>query len=201
MRFYFIRHGITSHNERGIVQSRSDIPLSDMGREQAALAGDRLKNEKISGFYASPLSRARETAEIIAAPHNLPVTIDSSLLEIDAGDLEDKSYLDLIEFRKNKTVPFIDFTYPNGERIIDVFARAQNFLDHVLANHNINDTIAVVSHGAFLRAMFSHLLKVSLEEAYVLLPTMKNTAVSIIDFNLNDTRIIELGSVTHLDTK
>src|SRR4028118_1907949 len=61
-----IRHGQSTANASGVWQGQLDFPLSEEGRRQAAGAGHALKGATISGVYASPLSRAFETAEIIA---------------------------------------------------------------------------------------------------------------------------------------
>src|SRR5919206_3408383 len=61
-----IRHGQSTANAGGVWQGQLDFPLSDEGRRQAASAGRALKGVRISGVFASPLSRAFETAEIVA---------------------------------------------------------------------------------------------------------------------------------------
>src|SRR4028118_1166019 len=61
-----IRHGQSTANASGVWQGQLDFPLSEEGRRQAADAGRALKGARISGVYASPLSRAFETAEIVA---------------------------------------------------------------------------------------------------------------------------------------
>src|SRR5919202_1917034 len=61
-----IRHGQSTANASGIWQGQLDFSLSAEGRRQAAAAGRALKDTRISGVYASPLSRAFETAEIVA---------------------------------------------------------------------------------------------------------------------------------------
>lgn len=61
-----VRHGETDWNRDGRIQGRSDIPLNDLGREQARQAGERLAAEHWDAVAASPLSRAAETARIIA---------------------------------------------------------------------------------------------------------------------------------------
>src|ERR671911_195834 len=61
-----IRHGQSTANASGVWQGQLDFPLSKEGRRQAATAGDALKGTRISGVYTSPLSRAFDTAEIVA---------------------------------------------------------------------------------------------------------------------------------------
>ena len=64
--FYFLRHGVTDHNLRRLVMGQLDVPLNDQGRRQAELAARQVVGLGISRIVSSPLSRARETAEVIA---------------------------------------------------------------------------------------------------------------------------------------
>ncbi|HWP33955.1 MAG TPA: histidine phosphatase family protein, partial [Thermodesulfobacteriota bacterium] len=75
MRLFLIRHGETSWNRRQRCQGVSDVPLSAAGRWQAAALAAVLAEEPLVAVYASPLVRARATAEAIAAPHRLPVRL------------------------------------------------------------------------------------------------------------------------------
>ncbi|MEL6792727.1 MAG: histidine phosphatase family protein [Pseudomonadota bacterium] len=84
--FYFLRHGETTWNAIGRTQGQLDAPLSDLGRRQAAAAADTLRNHPIQRIVASPLSRARDTAEAAAAALGLSVTYDDALMEFHAGE-------------------------------------------------------------------------------------------------------------------
>ena len=88
MRIILIRHGSTIWNEEGKYQGTIDVPLSDRGRQEAEMVAERLREEKIKAIYSSNLGRARETAEIIARPHGLPVQVIDELGEINFGDWE-----------------------------------------------------------------------------------------------------------------
>ena len=68
-KFVVVRHGETMANRTGLLQGQTECPLNDNGRAQAAAAGERLKDMHFDAAYASTLSRAWETAEIITAHH------------------------------------------------------------------------------------------------------------------------------------
>src|SRR3954467_9265903 len=86
---YLLRHGETDWNRDGNrYAGRTDVPLSDRGREQARAVATTLASVPFSAIYCSTLQRSRETAEIIAASHNLPVVADPRLIEIDFGTWE-----------------------------------------------------------------------------------------------------------------
>jgi len=79
------RHGETDWNREGRWQGWADPPLNDTGRGQARQLADELRGTGFDAVYASDLRRAFETAEILAAPHGVPVVADGGLREIDVG--------------------------------------------------------------------------------------------------------------------
>ncbi|MGH8616203.1 MAG: histidine phosphatase family protein [Burkholderiales bacterium] len=86
--FVYLRHGETDSNVRRIVAGSLDVPLTARGREQAQAAARALTGGDITAIYASPLQRARHTAETIAAALGLPVTLLDDLQERCWGVLE-----------------------------------------------------------------------------------------------------------------
>jgi len=73
MELFLCRHGKTEHNENGIVQGQMDSRIREEGREQARKLRDRLAEEDISKIYSSSMTRAVETAEIVAEPHDIEI--------------------------------------------------------------------------------------------------------------------------------
>ena len=90
---YLVRHGETDWNAQRRIQGSTDIPLNATGRAQAATTGRLLARREWDGIYSSPLSRAFETASIIATEIGLdrPSTIDE-IVERNYGAAEDKDY-------------------------------------------------------------------------------------------------------------
>ena len=82
---YLVRHGQTALNESGVLRGQLDPPLDDTGRRQAALLGEALGRRQLSLVEASPLRRARETAQPVADHAGLAVTVDRCLLDRDYG--------------------------------------------------------------------------------------------------------------------
>ena len=83
--FWFIRHGQTDWNRSGRCQGRADVPLSMQGEAEAAAAIPHLEGRGINAICASPLKRARRTAEIIGQGLGLPVVEVAGLEEMDVG--------------------------------------------------------------------------------------------------------------------
>lgn len=88
MRLILVRHGQTQHNADGLVQGQADIPLSDVGRRQAAALAAALADEPIQAIVSSPLRRAWDTAATIAAARGLTVSEEPDLIEMDVGHME-----------------------------------------------------------------------------------------------------------------
>ena len=88
--FYYLRHGETEANARGVISGALDVDLTVLGREQARAAALALAGEPITAIYSSPLRRARDTAEPIAQALHLPVTIIGEIAERRRGTLEGK---------------------------------------------------------------------------------------------------------------
>lgn len=99
MPFYFLRHGVTDHNLRRLVMGQLDIPLNEQGRRQAESAALQIQRLDITTIVCSPLSRARETAEIVAAHLGLAVTVDDDLRERDWGAASGRPYRELLRER------------------------------------------------------------------------------------------------------
>ncbi len=90
MNVLLVRHGETEWNREGRYQGRTDIPLSAVGVEQVRALGRRLAQVPIAIAAASPLSRARATAEAVVAGRDLTLEIDDGLAEISHGAWEGK---------------------------------------------------------------------------------------------------------------
>lgn len=90
-----VRHGETVSNRAGECQGWLDSPLTDMGRQQAQEVAELLKGHPVARIVASPLQRARHTAEAIARHHGVPVELDDDLRELHHGRLEGVPFLEL----------------------------------------------------------------------------------------------------------
>ena len=88
MRLILIRHGRTEWNAEARVQGRTDIPLDAVGRAQAQSIAKRLSSIQLKAIYTSPLLRAAETAQEIAAYHACSVNRIAEMTEINFGAWE-----------------------------------------------------------------------------------------------------------------
>lgn len=89
--FYFVRHGVTAYNLARRIMGQTDIPLTDQGRRQAEMVGQTLRGHGICCVLASPLSRAAETAEIVAGLLGVEVRLVPGLMERKWGVMEGRA--------------------------------------------------------------------------------------------------------------
>jgi len=93
--FYFLRHGETDWNKQGLMQGHTDIPLNETGRAQAEAAAAALSRVSIDRIVASPLVRARETAEIVNRVLQKPLALDAGLMERHFGSMEGLTHVEM----------------------------------------------------------------------------------------------------------
>ena len=151
MQIVLVRHGATDWNLEHRCQGSSDRDLSDVGLRQAEEIAERLRQEPIDAVYSSDLKRARRTAELISGHHKLPVVIETSIRELDHGQLEGLTFNEikqnygdfLVRWRSEPA----HLQVPGGERLADVAERAWSGLTQIVTRHQTSDTIVVVSHN------------------------------------------------------
>jgi len=146
---YLVRHGETDWNLARRVQGATDIPLNDTGRMQARATGALLATEHWDAVIASPLSRAFETAEIIATELGLAApTPNVALVERRYGDAEGLVH-DEIDARFPGDTPV-----PGRESRDEVAARVLPALMAVVEEHR-GQSIVVVTHGGVIRSVLN----------------------------------------------
>jgi len=160
-RLLLVRHGETAWNAEGRYQGATDVPLSPQGRAQARALVSRLAAEALDTIYASDLQRAWQTAEVIAAPHGLPVRSEPRLREIDFGAWEGLNY-DEVRQRHPQTLaaweadPLIT-TPPGGESLAQVAARVGEALGNITQACQ-GQTVLLVAHGGSLQVLLCLIL-------------------------------------------
>jgi probable phosphoglycerate mutase len=145
-RIALVRHGQTDWNRTRRIQGASDIPLNDVGRRQARDAAATLAGGGWTAVYSSPLSRAAETASLIAAGLGLPEPVAvPGIAERGYGGAEGLTGDEVRERFGSSPVP-------GREPVQSVLARALGALDD-LAERHPDDAIVVVSHGGVIGAL------------------------------------------------
>ena len=164
MILYVVRHGETEWNRLHKVQGRTDIPLNAYGRHLARETAEGMKNLKIDLAYTSPLSRAKETAQIILADRNIPLSEDERIEEFSFGSYEgmycggenrDPKSLEFNRFFTNTEnyIPPAD-----GETVPHLYERTGDFLNWLCRKEDFQDkSILVSTHGAAMTALLNRI--------------------------------------------
>jgi len=153
-----VRHGQSTANRDGILQGRSDAPLSDLGRRQAAQLGAWFHERGLSwhAVYSSPLRRARDTASLIAEKTAAPAAIeDADLEEVHVGEMQGKSHAVLHQehasFYQRGIEGMGDYSEFGGESYADVQLRVQRLFAKLSERHRgAEQRVLLVSHGGLL---------------------------------------------------
>lgn len=204
MKLLLIRHGQSVANTEGRLQGQFDSPLTDLGRDQARALARRLERGdwSVSAIYASDLSRASETAEILADELGAPLALDERLREYDVGVLTG------VVWRE------IEFLYPDiwhalhhdtawgripGEEGNEPFhARLEAMLADIQSRHDGDESVALVSHGGSLGMLLVHLL--GMDVGWPSPFRFGNVSLSVVELRARGPLVICLNDMCHLDS-
>ena len=146
LQIWLIRHGQTAWTLSGAHTGRTDLPLTEAGRENARAVGRWLAGRKFAQVLVSPLSRARETCRL--AGYGDVAQVDANLCEWNYGDYEGRTTADI---RKERPDWFLWRDGPlNGETVEQVGVRAEAVLARVA---DVDGDVALFAHGHLLRIL------------------------------------------------
>lgn len=199
---YLLRHGATAENlaKPARLQGRGiNAPLADIGIRQAAITRDFLAIRPLEHCYTSPLTRAKQTAEIICRPHGIEPVVLDGLIECNVGEWEGLDW-DTIRGRDlERYTAFMahpgQFGYPGGESFADVQKRAAEIIDDLLNVHE-GQTFLVIAHHVVNRVYLAGLLGLSPDEARRV--ELDNCGISVVERKNNKTRVMTLNATLHL---
>jgi broad specificity phosphatase PhoE len=157
MTIHLARHGQTAYNHEGRFQGHSPVPLDATGREQAAALAGVAAGVEIVSLWCSPLLRARETADVVAARIGLQPIEDARFVETDTGDWTDRSFAEVRAedpegfARFERSDP--SFRYPGGESFAEQSARVQAGLADLRARPAALPALVVCHRGVIRLAL------------------------------------------------
>lgn len=199
MRLILLRHGETEHNRGQLTLGRADVPLNARGLLQARALADSFVAPP-AALYASPLLRARQTADAIAVRTGLGVTIDDDLVEMDVGEMEHLTGQEMRErypgFLQLWLSDPAEARMPGGETLAEVQARCWGAVQRILAEHG-DTSVAVVAHNFVVLSLVCRALGVPLAGFRRIKHGV--AARTVIDINSNgDCTVLQLNDVAHL---
>jgi broad specificity phosphatase PhoE len=220
LRLVLVRHGLSTFNLEHRIQGRDDLSaLAPEGREQARLTGLALRDVPFQAAYSSPLSRARDTAELVlqARGDSLSVRLDEDLLEVDLAPWSGLRRQEVTErfpeqARLWQRAPqTLELDRSDGSRfrpLPELMEQAGRFTERLLATHRAalesggaSEGVLLVAHNAILRALVLRLL--GLDAGGFRRLRMENAAISVLNLSRDGegaplVQVESLNNTTHL---
>lgn len=199
MRLLLVRHGVTDHNINRQITGQSDVPLTELGRDQVRAVGKYLAREKLDAIFSSDLQRARDTAREIARHHNLPVLEDPDLREIHMGEwegltIEEIQARDLEGWKHVRSDP-VRHAPPGGETFFQLQERAARALQRCQERH-AGQTVLWATHGGLIGTTVCQALQLDLTYRHCF--RHENTSITELRFGKGLPLIERLNDVAHL---
>ncbi len=158
--YCLVRHGEADNNVLGILssmKSRKEYALTERGKLAISATAAFLAKEEPDFIVASPILRARESAEIIQVALSIPLTIDSRLCEARFGNFEETSHQAFLDFMRIHGTRAVGAPELGVEGYMDIRERVRAFLESVNAAFQ-NKKIVIVSHADTLQELYAELL-------------------------------------------
>lgn len=197
-RLGLVRHGQTYANIEHVWHGQTDTALTEQGQRQARLLGRHFHHYmRPEVVYASPLQRARLTAEAIAGQFGIPVRLDSRLMEFNLGDWEGATFESLRGAGNvmEQLVRNPDFTAPNGESQNLVKKRMVEAIEEIIHRHP-QQNIVIVAHGVSIGIALSHLI----DEDTTQWPKYSKANTAFSELCLNTRTLLSYNRTEHLES-
>lgn len=210
-RLLLIRHGQTLHNTQKVISSWNDIPINEIGHQQAQKTANRVKQQyAVDVIYSSPLQRTMQTAAYLGKIFDLPVLPNDDLLEYGFGELSDIKISQIkntnpalyqqiaiwieSEYSENPIRPEI----PGAEPIDKFKKRIQSFTNTVIQKHAGQQVVAV-SHGGFIKSFLYY--HVGGDFSRYVPFWVDNTSLTVVDFYKGNPVIRLFNDNSHIKEK
>jgi probable phosphoglycerate mutase len=188
-----IRHATNDWVRKGLLAGWTPgVCLNEEGRAQAQALGQRLASSHLDAIYSSPLERALETAQAVAAPHGLEVQVHAGVGEVQYGEWNGRPLQELIKkplWRAVQLYPS-DTRFPAGETIGEMQARVVTTLNEIRSAHS-GGIVAVVAHADVIKAAVAYYtgLPLDLYQRLVIAPA----SVTIVGFSQFGPRLLRMN--------
>ncbi len=162
-----IRHGENEYVKTGKMAGRlPDVHLNERGKQQAEQLAQALKKVPLKAIYVSPLERAVETADPIAAGRKFKIQLRPALMDNDIGKWQGRSLKQVSRTKKWKIVQRAPsrFTFPEGESFLQTQTRIASCLDEIAASHKPKHIVAVVFHADPIKLAVAHYIGLPLDQ-------------------------------------
>jgi alpha-ribazole phosphatase len=200
LRLILVRHGQTDWNAQSRYQGQADIPLNDVGRQQAVAVAQRLASERIDILFASDLCRAWETATAIATARGQTLLAEPRLREMDFGQWQGLTHDEIHKRQARELGQWhaepLYFAPPGGETLAQLADRIQSALQDARDAHQ-GKTVLWVSHGGPLRVLLCLALGLELQANWRF--RIQTASVSELHLFEEESVLTLLNDTHHLD--
>ncbi|MEM7016361.1 MAG: histidine phosphatase family protein [Pseudomonadota bacterium] len=195
-----VRHGETEWNLAGKMQGYLDSPLTETGLAQAKAAAKRLRFEQLDAIYSSDLGRARKTAKCIAKAREQVVQTHEGLREKSLGVLQGLTRSEMEQrhpesFQAWKQSDYY-WTPPEGESQASFTERCMITLEDLHRRHT-NQTLALVTHGGFIAAVFRKILNLDWKDSRRRFSVL-NASLNTFVYKDDNWQLETWGDISHL---
>lgn len=165
---YLLRHGSIDHGSEKRYIGHTDLPLDELGIEQAYAVRDYFKPLAIDAVFTSPLKRCLQTAEILCAEKSMPYAIVDALCEINMGDWENVSVAHIKEhypkLYAKRGEDLEHFTPTHGESFHDMAKRVREAFEKIV--REASGSIIIVAHAGVNRMILTHLFGIEINDMF-----------------------------------
>ena len=196
LQLVLVRHGETEWSREGRHTGRTDLPLTENGRENAKRVGSELEGFEFTRVLSSPLTRALDTARPIAAAQGLEPAVLDTLAELDFGEVEGLRFDEIEVAHPELFRTWMDeparVRFPAGEGLADLRARVLPVLAEIRARHE-REAVAVVAHGGVIRVVLAEAL--GLDDGALFRLDLSEGGVSVVDW-LDGVPLLRVANAT-----
>ena len=201
-KIYLVRHAQAEGNLYRRAHGMYDSCVTPQGYAQIAALRRRFADIPVDAVYSSPLLRTRITAAAIYEPKHIPLRVLNDLHEVNCGPWEDRTWGDIRytdpEQLENFNYHFDRWHVNGAESAKDVRERMLGALRTIVCEQE-GKTVAAVSHGMASRILLGTLRGMSLKEISERFPHGDNTAVSLIEYDQGNFRVVFANDTAHLN--
>ncbi len=202
MKLILVRHGETDWVRRGLYQGSTDVPLNQRGLSQARAVALAIKKEKPIAVYSSGLTRAKETAKLIARASRKKVVADKRLNEVSFGRWEGESHEGIRTQFPKASANWYKANWssqpPGGESLRSLEIRISDFLDDFFKRYSDRDeSCVVVTHGGPIRMFLISLLNIKPEVFWSI--RVDVASVTVMNIGACKKELTLLNSQAHLN--
>lgn len=200
LRLFVVRHGATEWSAARRFAGSRDIPLSEDGRRQCEAAARALAESQAAAVWASPLERARVSAEILAKPHRLEVRLDEAFREMSFGQWEGLTRPEVAahfprEWEVWRTSP-ARLSAPGAEALTAVADRVAAGLDALRDEHD-GQTVILVSHAIVIRLLVLSALGLGPDRLWTV--EAAPGGISELEYQQDWVTVHRMNTLAHLD--